>query len=373
MTAQEVLKLLRIDGDVLHDYVKKGVIKKVKNSKGELSYDKDSVFDLLCTPLVKGSSAPLNLSELDTTFDFGLSDKLNWWEVPLGINEDTGEPYIWQVYDTNNPSKLISANCVINGLQRCGKTNIMNVIAAHLLNKRKETKIELYFADAYGLQFADYDQLSGVRCSTVGTTDLRTLCKELERKIIMRFNWLKEQRLTAIPLDSEEFPPIFVFIDDYEEVISSENPFDLCNDKPVDRTAFGEIAKSTDTLAKVAHIVNMHIVISANGFLLSSWDLRRKELYTERIICNNVSRAVYEQTYDLVPDPDAPYTEDWIIGKCVGGSVGRLEKFDSFHVTRDVILQLEPRNTAIPNKTELYIDVINNEHKNDENEDGRIP
>lgn len=353
MQMAEVLDLLKVDGDTLRAYVKKGLVKKTKLPDGSVSYDKDSVFDVLSTPLIKSNKWAEDREKMDTTFDFELSDRLNWWEIPLGVCDD-GSPYIWHSYPDKKYGNVSRINCIINGAIAGGKTNLLNVMIAHLLNKRNKDNInsEIYLVDPTTIQFNDYDKLMGVRCVANNVDDFWKILADMREKIAVRSEWLRDNNLTAIPADSKEYPPIFLLIDDY----------DILTEKylTVNKELRHDIRDAKDLLSFIirnAASTNMHCACTNASGERGMGMLEFENIFLERIICCCSDANMYSAFYHM----NQQRTLSKKIGACIGGTEREETSFTAFHVSHSAVLQIGESNSALENKSRMYFDAISKE------------
>lgn len=340
----DALELLRISVNEFDAYVDSGIIRKNVNNSEEIIYDNDDILNVLEDMTINGRKGGYRKAlELITNFDYALSDSLEWHEIPLGIKEDDGNPYIWNVLKDEKTQQIASPNCLIEKSVVTSNINLQSVILAHLMNKQKELPIWIYFVRPYKSDLFDqYDRLSGIRCVATGKQEFRLIVKNLSNEVNKRVRWLNKNNLTAFPVRCTEFPPIFVFVNYYNDILQETV------------TDFFDTNRLSFVLA-MSHQTNIHFVY-ANSLMM------------ELGSCTRLFFAKHIDARDSVQNKgaDGSNTKFW---DCSAKEHEQDINFHAFDVPDLAVPLMGSRDKVYRNKSKFYLDAIKEEFGEEEKDD----
>lgn len=162
-----------------------------------------------------------------------LSDKLPWYVIPLGrtaimqpeeesewhqeimVKVFRGTPYFWLLHDPRTEGKIFDClgdgefynarpHCFVYGQSGSGKTNLVNNMIIHLVNKaNKGEAVELFLTDCKQTSFSQLDVVEGVETISKNTDEVLKVTNYLVSEIHKRNIFMRDEGLQCLPLDGK--------------------------------------------------------------------------------------------------------------------------------------------------------------------------
>ncbi len=158
--------------------------------------------------------APKQLKAVSVMFSKKISDELPWYIIPLGSVDTSSKAnalsttYVWRLHETDEQFKCLSKMRrlpaapmgFIVGATGGGKSVLLNVIIAHLINKHN---VEIYMSDPKKIEFGPYEPLKEVKAVGKTKEEIKEVFQLFNSKMVQRYTFLEKLGVSDLPLDGK--------------------------------------------------------------------------------------------------------------------------------------------------------------------------